>query len=46
METLMDYMVKGGSLMWVLLGFSVLGVAVILDRVVFFSPMGSTPTDG
>jgi biopolymer transport protein ExbB len=43
METLMDYMVKGGSLMWVLLGFSVVGVAVILDRVVVYLSYGFDP---
>lgn len=39
----MDYMVKGGSLMWVLLGFSVVGVAVILDRLVVYLSYGFDP---
>lgn len=39
----MDYMVKGGSLMWVLLGFSVVGMAVILDRVVVYLSYGFNP---
>jgi biopolymer transport protein ExbB len=43
METLMDYMVKGGSLMWVLLGFSVIGVAVILDRALVYLSYGFNP---
>ena len=43
MDTLMDYMVKGGTLMWVLLGFSVLGVAVILDRLVVYLSYGFNP---
>ncbi len=43
METLMDYMVKGGSLMWVLLAFSVVGVAVILDRLAVYLSYGFNP---
>ena len=39
----MDYMLKGGSLMWVLLGFSVVGLAVILDRVVVYLSYGFDP---
>ena len=41
----MDYMVKGGSLMWVLLGFSVVGVAVILDRLVVYLSYGFGPDE-
>jgi biopolymer transport protein ExbB len=45
METLMDYMIKGGSLMWVLLGFSVFGLAVILDRLVVYLSYGFGPDE-
>lgn len=43
METLVDYMNKGGALMWVLLAFSVVGVAVILDRVAVYASYGFNP---
>jgi biopolymer transport protein ExbB len=43
METLMDYMTKGGALMWVLLAFSVVGLAVILDRLAVYASYGLDP---
>ena len=43
METLVDYMNKGGALMWVLLAFSVVGVAVILDRLAVYASYGFNP---
>ena len=43
METLVDYMNKGGALMWVLLAFSVVGVAVILDRLAVYASYGLDP---
>jgi biopolymer transport protein ExbB len=43
METLVDYMNKGGALMWVLLAFSVVGVAVILDRLTVYASYGFNP---
>ena len=43
METLVDYMNKGGALMWVLLVFSVVGVAVILDRLAVYASYGLDP---
>jgi biopolymer transport protein ExbB len=45
MQSLMDYMIKGGSLMWVLLGFSVVGVAVILDRLATYLSYGFGPDE-
>ena len=43
METLVDYMNKGGALMWVLLAFSIVGVAVILDRLAVYASYGLDP---
>jgi biopolymer transport protein ExbB len=43
METLVEYMNKGGALMWVLLAFSVVGVAVILDRLAVYASYGFNP---
>lgn len=39
----MDYMTKGGALMWVLLAFSVVGLAVILDRLAVYASYGLDP---
>jgi hypothetical protein len=36
MNTLMDYFIRGGELMWVLLAFSVVGAAVIVERAVVY----------
>ncbi len=43
METLMDYVTKGGPLMWVLLGFSVVGAAVIVERGIVYLGYGFSP---
>lgn len=43
MSLWMEYFVKGGSLMWVLLGFSIVGVAVILERGVVYLWYGLRP---
>jgi len=43
MQTLMDYFSRGGELMWVLLAFSVVGVAVILDRAIIYLSYGFRP---
>jgi biopolymer transport protein ExbB len=43
MESLTIYMTKGGPLMWVLLVFSVAGVAVILERGLVYLSYGFAP---
>ena len=43
METLMDYFIRGGELMWVLLAFSVVGAAVIAERAVVYLSYGFGP---
>lgn len=43
MDSLMNYVMKGGPLMWVLLGFSVAGVAVILERGIVYLSYGFAP---
>jgi biopolymer transport protein ExbB len=40
MESLFYYLDKGGPLMWVLLGFSILGAAVILERGIVYLRYG------
>ena len=40
METLLDYFIRGGELMWVLLAFSVVGAAVIVERAVVYLSYG------
>lgn len=43
MDSLMNYVMKGGPLMWVLLGFSVAGLAVILERAIVYLSYGFAP---
>jgi biopolymer transport protein ExbB len=43
MNQLMEYFVRGGSLMWVLLAFSIVGVAVIVERSVVYLWYGLKP---
>ena len=43
MDSLMNYVLKGGPLMWVLLGFSVAGLAVILERGIVYVSYGFAP---
>jgi biopolymer transport protein ExbB len=43
MDSMMNFLFKGGPLMWVLLGFSVAGLAVILDRLVVYLSYGFDP---
>jgi biopolymer transport protein ExbB len=43
METLMDYFIRGGELMWVLLAFSVVAAAVIVERAVVYLSYGFGP---
>ena len=43
METLLSYLIRGGELMWVLLAFSVVGVAVILERALVYLSYGFGP---
>jgi biopolymer transport protein ExbB len=43
MDSLMNYVLKGGPLMWVLLGFSVAGLAVILERGIVYLSYGFAP---
>jgi len=40
---MLDYFTRGGALMWILLGFSVLGVAVILERALVYLSYGFGP---
>lgn len=43
METLMDYFIRGGELMWVLLAFSVVAAAVIAERALVYLCYGFGP---
>lgn len=43
MKWLLDYFILGGSLMWVLLGCSIIGLAIILERAVVYVRYGFSP---
>jgi len=43
MDTLLSYLIRGGELMWVLLAFSVVGIAVILERALVYLSYGFGP---
>jgi biopolymer transport protein ExbB len=45
METMMEFMGRGGPLMWVLLGFSVVGLAVIVERGLVYLGYGFGPDE-
>lgn len=45
METLMNYAMKGGPLIWVLLVFSVTGLAVIMERGIVYLSYGFAPDE-
>ena len=43
--TIFDLFLRGGPVVWVLAGYSVLGLAIVLERHIHYLRMGRTPQD-
>ena len=41
--TFMEYMRLGGSIMWVILGISVIALAIVFERMIFFARASANP---